>query len=335
MRGVQMEREMSEQPDVLARLTDRFDADVASVRSIRPASFAGTVWVGRGSSDNAAQLGRYLGEELSGRPAGLAAVSLHTRSHAEIDYTGYLAAVFSQSGRTPEIVTAAAAIRAGGGRVVAITNEWSSPLAEVADLVLPLGAGPEQAVPATKTVTAQLLLAAAVATGLGSAPTLTSATLAGLPGDVGRSLAEPELDLARRWQGYGALLVTGRGIGYAAAAEIALKVRETTGVFAQALSTADLLHGPIAAVGPEVAVLVIGASGSLQDDVLEVARRAGQAGAAVELWPVAVDDSGPTAAVRSAIVATVRGQVLALAWARARGVDPDRPAGLHKVTLTY
>ena len=338
MLGEQMRSEMSEQPGVLDRLVARFDADVAAVAALRPRDLAGTVFIGRGSSDNAAQLGRYLTEECSGRPAGLGAISLHTRNHARVDYTGYVAAVFSQSGRTPEIVTAAEAVRTGGGRVIAVTNDEHSPLAAVADVVLPIAAGPELAVPATKTVTAQLLLAGAVAAGLAQPgrPGITAAQLRGLAAATRSVLerADAESELARSWRDSPVLLVTGRGPGLAAAAEIALKIRETTGVGAQAMSTADLLHGPIAAIGAQVPVLLVGAAGALQADVLEAADQVRARSADARLWPAAVPGTGPADVLTSAIVAVVRGQQLAFAWSDALRIDPDRPGGLAKITLT-
>ena len=124
---------------------------------------AGVVFVARGSSDNAAVYGRYLAELASGRPAGLAAPSLHTLYNARAHYAGFLVVAISQSGATPEIVTVCRRLRSAGARTVAIVNDADSPLAGAVDGVLRSSAGPELAVPATKTVTGQMLAVAAVA----------------------------------------------------------------------------------------------------------------------------------------------------------------------------
>ncbi|MBO0802395.1 MAG: SIS domain-containing protein, partial [Nocardiopsaceae bacterium] len=166
--GSLMAAELAEQPDVLGRLVARHDADRDRLRAalsslLRPGRLAGTVLLARGSSDNVAVYGRYLLEIATKRPAGLAAPSVHTRYRADVDFTGYLAVALSQSGATPEIVETAARMRRAGAVVVGITNEPGSPLTEASDLALLTGAGSERAVPATKTVTAQLLAITAVA----------------------------------------------------------------------------------------------------------------------------------------------------------------------------
>lgn len=156
MNGRLMAAEMAEQPSVLTGLLERFDDDVARVAGTVPRPLAGVAFLARGSSDHAALFGRYLCEAAAGRPAGLAAPSLHTLYHAEIDYSGYLGVVLSQSGATPEIIDVCSSMRASGARTVAITNDAASPLAACAEALLCLDAGPERAVPATKTVMSEL-----------------------------------------------------------------------------------------------------------------------------------------------------------------------------------
>lgn len=163
--------------------------------------------------------------------------------------------------------------------------------------------------------------------------------LSRLPSMVSSALADHDSvdDLLRRWRNTSTLLVVSRGPSCAAAAEIALKVRDTAAVFAQGMSTADLLHGPIASVRPDVPVLILGARGALDDDVAGVVERRRLAGADVEVWPAAeasITGDDLSSDVMSAIVATVRGQQLAHGLARANGADPDEPSGLTKVTLT-
>ncbi len=361
MRGELMAAEMAAQPEVLARLVARAPADVAAVRAAVPAGLAGVVFVARGSSDNAAVFGRYLAELTAGRPAGLAAPSLYTRYHAQVDWRGYLVVALSQSGATPEIISTCQAMRSAGAVVIGITNEPRSPLAATADVLLPTDAGLERAIPATKTVTAQLAVLLSVATALrtaaaaggsvpagsvpggsvpgGSVPAGSAAGgsaagesgLAGLPGAVAAVLADPgpPAAAAHRWQAIDRLVVAGRGLAYAAALETALKIKETTGILAEGISTADLLHGPIAAVYAGAPVLLIDAGGPAAADIGQLAVLLSRRHADVTTLPL---PPGPEPA--QAITAIARGQQLAHTLALSRGSDPDTPAHLSKVTAT-
>ncbi len=329
--GRVMAAEMAEQPAVLARLVARASADAAAVRAVVPAPLAGVMFVARGSSDNAAVFGRYLTELMAGRPAGLVAPSIYTRYHAAVDWQEYLVVALSQSGSTPEILSTCQAVRAAGATVAGITNEPGSPLARSVDLVLSTDAGPERAVPATKTVTGQLLLLAVVAAALGGA-TNPGAGLRMAPDAVAAVLADPGpmADLARRWQDTDRLVVAGRGLAYPAALETALKVKEVTGILAEGISTADLRHGPIAAVYAGAPVLLVDAGGPAAADIAELRALLARRHAAVASLPVPA--SAPEAV--QVIAATVRGQQLAWALAQARGTDPDAPPHLTKITST-
>lgn len=329
--GQVMAAEMAEQPGVLARLLARADADAAIVREAMPAPLAGVVFLARGSSDNAAVFGRYLAELVTGRPAGLAAPSLSTRYHARVDWSGYLVIALSQSGSTPEILTACAAMRSAGARVIGVTNEPRSPLAEAVEVLLATDAGPERAVPATKTMTAQMLL---VATALG-VPGMSA-----LPPAISQVLRDPAPaeELAARWRLTRQLVITGRGLAYAAALEIALKIKETTGILAEGLSVADLRHGPIATAFAGVPVLLVDAGGPAAPDTWSLGEMLGARGADAVMLPGAgaAGPGSPPGLPEPArvIAAVVRGQQLARALALAKGVDPDAPPGLTKVTPT-
>jgi glutamine---fructose-6-phosphate transaminase (isomerizing) len=362
--GEMMAAEMAAQPEVLARLVARSPADVAAVQAVLPSPLDGVVFLARGSSDNAAVFGRYLAELTAGRPAGLAAPSLYTRYRAQVDWRGYLVVALSQSGATPEIISTCRAMKLGGAMVAGITNEPSSALAETVDVLLPTDAGPERAIPATKTVTAQLAVLAAVASALSAAaPAALSAAAPAAPspgvktvgepgaadratvtpgavsftglGDLPKAVeavladSQPAADLARRWTHIDRLVVAGRGLAYAAALETALKVKETTGILAEGISTADLLHGPIAAVYAGAPVLLIDAGGPAAADIDELRGLLTPRHADVVTVPL---PHGPEAA--RAITAVVRGQQLAYALSRSRGADPDAPANLSKVTAT-
>ena len=320
-----MRREMGEQPEVLARLLSRRVA-------VGSEELAGVVIVARGSSDHAAVYGRYLLELATRRPVALAAPSLHTRYGARTDASGWLVVGVSQSGATPEIVDVVERLRATGGHAIAITNDPDSPLAAASEAVIELGAGEENAVPATKTFTAQLAAFAVLAAALGDVP-WADGDLARVPDAVAARARRPRAGwrtLAERWAEIEELVVTARGWLYPAALETALKVREAALVTAQGFSVADFLHGPIAAVDPGAAVLALRAEGPAAADVdeavaaLQRARRRRAAHAAVDGLPEAL----------APIPASVRGQQLALELALRKGLDPDAPRGLNKVTIT-
>ena len=338
MSGDLMNAEMRQQPEVLARFAERFEEHASRVKQLLPDELAGVTFVARGSSDHAALYGRYLAELASGRPAALAAPSLTTIYDARVDYSDWLVVALSQSGATPEIETVTRRLQDAGARTVAIVNNDASPLARAAELVIPLAAGEERAVPATKTVTSEFLAVAAVAAALGAVP-FDMDQLAALPAAVSAVLADdaPAQALAEQWHDAQRTFVVARGLLLAAALETALKIKETTGMLAEGMSAADLRHGPIAATGPGAPLLGIDAGGRSAGDVREVARIAASRGAPVaRVAPGDVELPLPAATPEAlaVVTATVRGQQFALALARARGVDPDAPAGLSKVTAT-
>jgi glutamine---fructose-6-phosphate transaminase (isomerizing) len=339
MSGGQTRAEMAEQPDALRRLVAGFDDQAQAVRRVLPDPLRGVVFLARGSSDNAAVYGRYLAELATGRPAGLAAPSIHTLYGTRPEYEGFLVVAISQSGATPEIVTVCERLRDGHARTVAIVNDSDSPLASAVDAVLPLGVGAELAVPATKTVTGQMLAVAAVAAATGPVP-FERGELAAMPDAVRAVLEDPEPagSLAERWTDAARLFVAARGLLYAAALEAALKIKETTGILAEGISAADLRHGPIGVAGGDVPVLALDGGGAGREDVRAVADLARERGA-----PVAICGDGQDVALPlpqgipealAVFPATVRAQQLAVALADARGLDADAPAGLTKVTPT-
>jgi glutamine---fructose-6-phosphate transaminase (isomerizing) len=342
--GSKMTAEMAEQPAVLRDLQARSDEIVAALAPLRARTDAGVVIIARGSSDHAAIYGRYLLELVTRRPVSLAAPSLQTRYRAETDYSGYLAVAVSQSGHTPEIVDVLRAIRAAGAAGVAVTNAPDSPLAAAADAVIPLGAGDELAVPATKTFTAQLAAFALLAEALGPVPWPADAWTA-LPGQMEALLADrdavaPAVELLRDSDG---AVHVGRGFLFGAALEGALKMKETTGLLAEGFSSADFLHGPIAVAGPRRPVLCYLAPGPVVDDVNDVANGAAERGApvvALEMPGASVEQAGlripvpGTSEALAPLLHTVRAQQLALELSLALGIDTDAPFGLSKVTAT-
>lgn len=339
MPGARMTAEMAEQPAVLERLIARADAIAAEVRALAPEPLHGSAIVARGSSDHASVYGRYLLELASGRPVSLAAPSLHLLYDAQVDYTGQLAVAVSQSGATPEIVSTLERLGAAGARTLAITNDGDSALASAAGAVVALEAGAELAVPATKTVTAQLLAFALIARGLGPVP-FSDDELRALPGAVAAVLDDPAP--ARAAAAVLAddtrMVVTARGLLYGAALEGALKLQETAAIAADGYSSADLRHGPITIVEAGFPVLALSAGdGPAAADVAELVTLLRERGARVLTLSTAAGADLPLPPVTEGLaplVAVVRAQQLAFELALLRGRDPDAPANLSKVTAT-
>jgi glucosamine--fructose-6-phosphate aminotransferase (isomerizing) len=340
--NTKMSSEMAEQPQVLGRLAERFDAIAGQVREVvaEAGAVKGVAFLARGSSDNSALLGRYAIEQQTGLPTSLVAPSIVTvyRQRPEL-YRGWLLVALSQSGRTPEIVDIAARYAECGASVVAVTNNPDSALAQAARLHVSLDAGPELAVPATKTVTSQMLAILAIATGLGESGT-AKPDIARIPAAVAEILAdiEPMEQVAKTLAEHRRMAVVGRGACYPAALETALKLQETLGIMAHGFSSADFRHGPIAVCGPDAPAVLLAGSGPADDDT-----RALRSDLTARTAHVAELGTGSDADVRwsalgtmaECILATVRGQQLALATAAHLGIDPDQPTGLNKVTLTH
>lgn len=331
-----MGQDMAEQPAVLAALVARRDEILESLSGPAP---AGIVIVARGSSDHAGIFGRYLLEAATGLPVALAAPSLQTLYGVRPRVEGWLAVGISQSGRTPEIATVLERFREEGARAVAVTNDPDSPLARGASVHVSLGAGEERAVPATKTFTAQLTAMALVAEALGPVP-FGAADWERLPGLIEEVLgdAAPAERVATQLHGVDELACVGRGYLMCVALEAALKLREAAGVRAEGWSAADFRHGPLTVVGPGLPILAVSAAGPAAADVAELAEQLAGGGAAVLRMSddASADIPFPSGLPEplAAIPATVRAQQLALALALRRGVDPDRPPGLAKVTRT-
>jgi glutamine---fructose-6-phosphate transaminase (isomerizing) len=336
MSGRLMEEDMAAQPAVLAGLAGRRDGIIESLAGPTP---AGIVIVARGSSDHAGIFGRYLLEAATGLPVALAAPSLQTIYGVKPRVEGWLAVGVSQSGRTPEIATVLQRYREGGARAVAVTNDPDSPLAHGASVHVSLGAGEERAVPATKTFTAQLAAMALMAEALGPVR-FGAADWDRLPGIVTELLDDttPAERVAAQLERTDELACVGRGYLMCVALEAALKLREAAGLRAEGWSAADFRHGPLTVAGPALPTLAVSAAGPAAADVAELAEQLAGGGA-----PVLRLSDDPQASIPfpsglpeplATIPATVRAQQLALALARRRGVDPDRPPGLAKVTRT-
>jgi glutamine---fructose-6-phosphate transaminase (isomerizing) len=340
-----MAREIAEQPAAIERTLDALLPLRPQLRRLS-AGIRDVLFVARGTSDNAAAYGRYLVEIHAGVAGALAAPSLATHYRVERDLSDTLVVSLSQSGSTEEIVATQAWAARGGARTVAITNDADSPLAEQADLPFTLAAGPELAVPATKTYTAQLAALAVLSDALAPPGLSLEAVLREVPGELERVLAggaalEQAVGVLDRAEG---LLVSGRGLAHGTALELALKLEETNLRPVRGLSYADLRHGPMAVVDASMAVVLVSAAdGPLVHDLAQLARDVRATGAAtVGIGGTAAFQAacstvlaGPDLPEAVAPIALIGpGQVLAEQLARHRGLDPDAPRGLSKVTQT-
>ncbi len=236
----------------------------------------------RGSSDYAAIYGRYLIEAATGTPVALAAPSLETLYDVQPRLNGWLAVGISQSGRTPEIANVLGRYALAGARTVAVTNDPGSPVAGVASAGVDLGAGEEGAVPATKTLTAQLAAMALVAEALGTVP-WSDADWARLPEAVAEVLADPAPAdaAAESIADADGLIAVGRGYLMPVALEAALKLREAAGVRAEGWSAADFRHGPVTVARSDLPTLAVSAAGPAAADVEELAARLERGGSTV------------------------------------------------------
>ena len=286
----------------------------------------------RGSSDNAATYAKYI-FETRGRVAALAAPSLFTLYRAAPDLSRAAVIGISQSGESPDVAAVVRAARRAGAPTVAVTNAPRSPLARAAEHVVDLQAGVERSTAATKTFTATCL---------------ALARIAGAPVEEAARALEAALETRREAERLSRqvrdpLIVLGRGYTYPMALEVALKIKELGGVWAEPHSAADFAHGPIALARRGACVLLLAARGPTIRSLRALARELRERGARV----LALTDDDALAAschaaVRvpsasehvSALSLVVPGQLLARALALARGRDPDRPVGLTKVTRT-
>jgi len=337
MPGSLMAAEMAEQPERLAQLIGRRSTIVAALGPLFD-GVAGTVIVARGSSDHAATVGRYLLEMATRRPVASASPSVLDLYHVDTSFTGYLVVGVSQSGQTPEISRYLEHAAHRGARTVAVTNDASSPLATVAQAVVELRVGEERAVPATKTVTAELVGFGLLAAAAGAGPSPEDWTR--LPEQVAAVLSDPDPvdDLADWLLRSRRLATVARGLLFGAAQETSLKLQETASLLATAFSAADLRHGPIALAGSGIPVLAMAHPGAACADTVDLCTTLSARGADVRLvGPVAGASCGWDAGapeMLAPVLAVVRGQQLAHRLSLRLGADPDHPAGLSKVTPT-
>ncbi|HZT92200.1 MAG TPA: SIS domain-containing protein [Gaiellaceae bacterium] len=341
-----LERELREQPEALARLLDQQRSYAERVAELfRREDVDYVLIASRGSSSNAARYAQYLLGRAHRVPVSFATPSLFTLYHQPPRLDGALVIGISQSGESPDVVEVLAEARRQGRPTVALTNTPGSPLGRLADGVLKLEAGDERAVAATKTYVNSLGAVALLFSVL-TDDRAARDELAHVPAQLARQIERSweESDAIGRLGDIGGGTVVSRGINYCTAFEIALKIRELSGLLFEPFSAADLMHGPVAAISAGWPVIAVAPSGpalaQLEQAIDEVARRGARfvvisdAQSALARGEVALPLDPGVPEWLSPLVAVVPGQLAALRLARLRGVDLDAPLGLSKVTLT-
>jgi glutamine---fructose-6-phosphate transaminase (isomerizing) len=319
---------------------------VASIASrVRASNARGFVIAARGSSDHAALYAKYLFGVRNHMMVTLAAPSLFTIYGKPPDLEGQCVIGISQSGSSPDVVAVIEEAGRQGLVTIAVTNDIESPLVGAADLHLPLGAGPELSVPASKSYLASLLALALLSQAMDPDPSFEAA-LGQVPPALAAALEQDhELDrLVPALLGPRAI-VLGRGFNLSTAEEIAFKLTELSYVLARAWSVADFEHGPIAVVEPGLPVVLVDGRGQVSADMESIGRRLADQGCRVVRLLDGAGDHGPADATVSLdsglpeeltpLTLAVLGQLLAHRVALARGTDPDRPRAFDKVTRTW
>jgi glucosamine--fructose-6-phosphate aminotransferase (isomerizing) len=335
-----MRREIDEIPQAAARLLDRSAAALAAAgAALRAKDPAFLVTIARGSSDHAALFLKYAIELTAGRPVASLGPSLASIYGADLKLGGAAAIAISQSGKSPDIVAMAETATRAGAVSIALTNTLPSPIAAACSHPLDILAGPELAVAATKSYVNSIVAGLAVL-GEWTGDAALKHAVADLPNQFAKTV---KLD----WQEFAAdlgeaesLYVLGRGPALAIASEAALKFKETSGMHAEAYSAAEVLHGPVALVGARFPVLVLAARDAAEASVTEIADGMSAKGAVVHVTSARARNAKRLPFVETGHPLT---DALALilpfygfveAWSRSRGLNPDAPASLKKVTET-
>ena len=335
-----MMREIREIPDAAARLLEASEKTLAEAGSaIRARNPNFLVTVARGSSDHVASFMKYAVELTAGIPVASVGPSVASIYGAKLRLAGSACLAISQSGKSPDIVAMAEEAKKGGALTIALTNTVDSPLARASDHAIDIMAGVEKSVAATKTFVNSAVAGLALMAHCTDDGALLAA-LGELPGHFRRAIDCDWMGLADALGGGGSLFILGRGPSFAIANEAALKFKETCGMHAEAYSAAEVMHGPLALVRPGFPVLALAARDRSEPSMAEAADLLCGKEAAVF-----ITTDLPTKAVRLPFAATghpltdplaliVSFYAFVEAFALHRGLNPDEPRNLRKVTET-
>ncbi len=340
-----LEREIAQQPEIIRAFLDDQLENARKIANDLRGKFTYVLIAARGSSDNAARYAQYLFGIHHGLQVALATPSLFTMYGKPPDLTGALVVGISQSGQSPDIVAVLAEARRQGRPTLSITNDPTSPLAQESSWVLTLNTGEEKAVAATKTYTTSLaalaLLSCVIEKDtrnldlLHQVPERMQATLDGLK----EAMAHVE-----RYRYIAQCSVVGRGLNYSTSFETALKIKELTSVVAEPYSSADYRHGPIATAQRGSPVILIAPRGSIYKDMHALIGELKERQAellivsddpqALELATLALPFAPGLPEWLTPLAAVLPGQRFAMQLTLEKGLNPDQPEGLHKVTST-
>jgi glucosamine--fructose-6-phosphate aminotransferase (isomerizing) len=335
-----MRQEILEIPEAAARLLDASDGAIeAAGRRLRALSPRVMTTVARGSSDHAASFLKYATELTAGVPVASIGPSIASIYGAKLKFEGAACLTISQSGKSPDIVAMAKAARAGGALTIALTNTAGSPLAEASDHAIDIRAGEEKSVAATKSfvnsAVAGLMLLAHW-----TGDDALHAALRGLPASFSKAVDCDWMGIADALAGENSLYFLGRGPSAAMANEAALKLKETCAMHAEAYSAAEVMHGPLALIEPGFPVVALAARDASEQSMAEAADLLAGKGASVFVTSALAAKAKmlPHAAtghpLTDPLPLIVSFYAFVEAFARRRGLDPDRPPNLRKVTET-
>src|SRR6266852_5105823 len=340
-----MLQEIAEQPAALARTIDAEREKIARLgRLLKQRDIDLIVLVARGSSDNAALFGRYLLEITTGIPVSLSAPSVHTLYQAKLNLKHALVIGVSQSGEGEDINRVLRNARASGAFTIGITNEPSSSMVKLVDETLLMHGGRERSVAATKTFTGQMLLFYMLSSAL--AKDGQAIDYQTIPDLAERALEQKPaiVELVQRYVFMENCVVVGRGLAYANAYEFALKLMETCYVVAERFSSADFLHGPVAMIERHFPVILFAPPGVMLEGTKDLIRRLRELRA--DTLTITGDLDAAAMSSRSIIMPReideflapipyiIPAQLFAALLAEAKGLDPDAPRSLSKVTRT-
>lgn len=339
--GQVMLREISEIPRMLGDIANAMSSNQSAKNLLRDRNFDSVIILARGTSDNAGHYLKYLLETQLGLPVGLASPSAATMYPTSFKYQNCLLIAISQSGQSTDLLTFAKAAQAGGGYLLSITNDENSPLAKLSDLHLSIFAGPELAVPATKSYVGQLmvsyLLTMAWADKSPEVDSIINAASSIVDDQSDYKSFAKHLDISKP------IYVLGRGFSYPNAKEFALKLQETCLIPVQGMSSSDFLHGPIASLNSEAQVVFIASEHLPKESFGEAPQRVRNVTGRV-LWignpavtsneDVVLKTPQTPSELTASISDAVAFQKITHELATSNGLNPDSPEGLSKVTIT-
>lgn len=340
-----MEAEIGQQPEALKKC---YETNIGLIKEIakvaRERRINHIMMAARGSSDNASNYFKYLCEIYVGIPVSFAAPSVLTLYEGKLNLYGTMVVGVSQSGKAADVIAILDCAKRQGGVTVAVTNNTSSPMASAADYHIYLNVGEEKSVAATKTYTAQMYVLGQLAAEIADSDELRKA-LADVPALIKKviDLKDSIGESSKRYQSATDCYVLARGINYAAAQETGLKIQETTYIKARAYAISDFHHGPFAVVDENTKVLILAPADRTAADSLEMIEKVKATGADVTVFTdnKALADKADSTVLLPACPECVNpfvyvacAQLFACNLSVTRGINPDAPRGLKKVTIT-